>query len=403
MSNEIEGTKELDELKRETLALITKKKMLEHYAKSIDNFIKEANPENKELTREMNEKINAYIKKTLNKKDETLKQIEKIIANKSWKEHELELMEDGLLQEKEVEEVESVAVRYPNLFLITTDLLSRELPFQKLDKINIKLSRNSNKAVTGNMVIEPAFENELTKQLPALTPEHFLYLKGICRLYDAGIKIFTPDMIYRFSVGDSKAEVRPDKRKRVASHIDDMRRMIPNINITELMKQYHKIDKQGEKPVFISDNLLYLKEVFTYVQGVKRSAYKIIEAPILLQLASSLGQVGAFEWALLETKGNSVDDGLIKNYLAQRVVGMENAKNSLRSKRILLDSIYKHIGKENPSDKQARTIKKKVTDILEYWKQENRIKDFAEVKEGRKIRGYDLEVFYKPKTKHKKL
>lgn len=374
-----------------------KKVSEEEQEKAMNTLLEYLSDENADKRK--NDLTNAILKKI----SDTLEQMDR-------RELERVFLEAGLLDEEthflggeETEEVESVVVRYPDTFLITTDLLSRELPFQKLDEINIKLSRNSNKTITGNMVIEPAFENELTKQLPALTPEHFLYLKGVCRLYDAGIKIFTPDMIYRFSVGDSKAEVRPDKRKRVASHIDDMRRMIPNINITELMKQYHKIDKQGEKPVFISDNLLYLKEVFTYVQGVKRSAYKIIEAPILLQLASSLGQVGAFEWALLETKGNSVDDGLIKNYLAQRVVGMENAKNSLRSKRILLDSIYKHIGKENPSDKQARTIKKKVMDILEYWKQENRIKDFSEVKEGRKIRGYDLEVFYKPKTKHKKL
>ena len=303
----------------------------------------------------------------------------------------------------EPEKVESVVVKYPDTFLITTDLLMRELPFQKLDDINIKLSRNSDKVITGDIVIKSDFESELSKQLPALTPEHFLYLKGVCRLYDAGIKIFTPGMVYRFSVGDSKAEVRSDKRERVANHIEDMRRMIPNINITELMKQYHKVDKHEEKPVFISDNLLYLRKVSTYVQGVERSAYKIIDAPILLQLASSLGQIGAFEWSLLETKGNSVDDGLIKNYLAQRVVGMENAKNNLRSKRILLESIYKHIGKENPSEKQSRTIRKKVTDILDYWKQQGRIKDFAEVKEGRKVRGYDLEVVYNPKQKHKKL
>ena len=164
--------------------------------------------------------------------------------------------------EQSEELVENVIVKYPDSFLITTDILTRELPFQKLDDISIKLSRGSDKAITGNIVIEPAFESELTKQLPSLTPEHLLYLKGVCRLYDAGIKIFTPDMVYRFSVGDSKAEVRPDKRERVANHIDDMRRMIPNINITELMKQYHKIDKQEERPVFISDNLLSKRGIY---------------------------------------------------------------------------------------------------------------------------------------------
>lgn len=287
-----------------------------------------------------------------------------------------------------VEPKNNVVVQYPEFALVTTDIINRDLPLQKSDVIDIKF-RKDKKPIS--------IRGKTSEGVSTFTPEHFMYLEGIYRLYDKGFREFSPSMIYRYSVGDQDASTTPARLKRMERHIDELRTTLVYLEITDYAEAFkkHYEDADIERGIVIDNTLLHLERTRVFVQGVETTGYKILSKPVLFRLAEQMEQLGQVEWELLkEPKGTSVNDGLINNYLVKRIAAMRNTKNRMDGRKILLDTIYRHIGKEDATAKQKRTIREKATATLDKWEELEFIKGYSILVDpsSKRKRGFEIEL-----------
>lgn len=251
------------------------------------------------------------------------------------------------------------------------------------------------------VMVSLAFTNsnvEIISRQPYTGYDRAVY-NAICSLWQAGNNSFTPTMVYNAMNGTGNkskggASISPQALEAVTRSIEKQRFTRLKIDCSEQMRYY-----KGLKSAKFDANMLYIEGVEMVMQnGQKVNAYKFVnpdKPPVLYEYSRSIGQVATVSPALLDTSSSirSTDEIIvIREYLIRRIEGMKG-DNNLVSKKISFDAIYFELDIElseltgNARKDIPKRIRKNTETLLSHFKKEGYIKDFAEYKDGRTIKG----------------
>lgn len=229
---------------------------------------------------------------------------------------------------------------------------------------------------------------------------------GICSLYygEGKQRYMTPAQIFRAANGITDSDYEPTEKikETVLREVIEMTCIRGSIYFEEEAKMY---DKSLESYVH-SDSILSLSE-----ERLKMSDGKTIKVvyikddPLLFEYARISGQIGNVSPHLLDVKevnkdkkgaristGNRISNNerrtSIKSFLLQRIYGIIHGD---LNNKVLFDTMYNEIYKNAQgefTDKEKRSIRKFVFQVLDYWAFEGFIKEYAETKIRGKVTGF---------------
>lgn len=173
------------------------------------------------------------------------------------------------------------------------------------------------------------------------TPYDRAVHNGVCTVYEAGNKAFTPEMVYRAMNGLSETErISPQAIGAVTKSIEKSRVTKLTIDFT----QEAKARGLNTTKTSIDDMLLSAQKITVAIPGSNepKEAYQFNTKPILYKYSQEVKQVLTIPLKLLrtrETQNATVGLIVLREYLLRRIEGMKG-KNKLTSNKILYGSIY---------------------------------------------------------------
>lgn len=302
---------------------------------------------------------------------------------------------------EQAEKLEPNLIRYPDKYGTSTDDFINKLALY--DPNNIEVKHSDKTLITGMFVIDEI------EGLPShITNENLMFLEGAFNLYRNRIEAFTPEVLYRYSIGRKDARVTPQQAERAMQNVDRMRTILVDLDFTSFIEKYGDSEAKefvkNDGTVITDSYMLPVHRSRKEVQGVIQDVtYSFLTCPPLLKYNDLLAnkRIGQIDKELLDTLSTSVEDSLIKRYLAKRLIALENPNNRISNPVINFETLYNHIDVEAPNAHKSKHIREKVYAVLDYWKAIGRIsgydKDTPDVKKGRTFTG--VKVHYKKRTK----
>lgn len=283
-------------------------------------------------------------------------------------------------------------IRYPDKYNTSTESFITDLALYDPNNIEVKYG--------GEEVITGFFDIDDIEGLPShVTNENLMFLEGAFNLYLNGIEAFTPEVLYRYSIGNKDARVTDQQKERAIASVERMATIRQELDLTPYIAKYGSketkahLKEEPEGAYIIKSYMLPVEEVTERVQGKRqKTVYRLIQAPALLKyndwLANS--RLGQIDKELLDTLSTSVEDSLIKRYLAKKLIALENPNNRMSNPVINFETLYDHIDVEEPNKYKRKKIREDVCAVLDYWKAIKRIKGYKLTKKGRTFTGVEL-------------
>lgn len=143
--------------------------------------------------------------------------------------------------------------------------------------------------------------------------------------------------------------------------------------------------------------VLQFEVVTAEINGSVTECFHILREPVLCENARNKGQVTGMPMQFLNTPVKKNDENIVlQTYLQRRILVMKNASKGKKiSKVIRLEAVYREMNTDQ-LDGEARRQKEKrirrfMRQILDAWKAEKFIKDYAErLKGNKKIDGIEI-------------
>ena len=203
----------------------------------------------------------------------------------------------------------------------------------------------------------------------------------------------TPQMIYQVMTGDPDARFRSKQSKQLEA--------ISN-SVAKMMRSQITIDASKEAEAFGFDSFQYsgslipAEKVIAKLNGTVVECIHLHRNPPLYDYADRKGQIGRADIKLLNSPLNKTEEtSILQGYLLRRILAIKNPHNK-QSNSILYETIYRQLEISAPNDgalrKKKIDIRKKVKDILEYWKSVNFIRKYEETTKGQVIYSITIEV-----------
>lgn len=221
----------------------------------------------------------------------------------------------------------------------------------------------------------------------------------------SGNRIFTPAVLHRAMTNMTEAnDPSPQQKGAITKSINKMR--FENIHIDckeELERMNATIDGKKVTGGGIDDYMLPLRVVTVNAGGKEMKAYQFIDEPIIYKYALATKQILTIPAECLsimqvDAKTKKVTANrikltdtriIIRDYLLRRIAVMKGKTKT--SNHILLDDMYEKICEPSPTTEKAHDINTFVKLVLAYWAGIGYIKSFKVLKEGRSIRGYEVQ------------
>ena len=217
---------------------------------------------------------------------------------------------------------------------------------------------------------------------------------GVVTLYAAGNNIVTPTMVYRAMNGLTESEyISPQALEAVTKSLDKSRRIYTIIDYTDEAKMYNK---KVEKTTY-EGYLLAAEKIKVKINGKEHEAYQIL-SPILYKYAQISGQIISVPIKYLQTKDavRSTDEVIVvRGYLLRQIEWLRNTKTN-RSDNITYQSIYEELEvskivlDQKAYENKTAKIRSNVKAILEEWKEQGYIINYAEYKERNRLIGIKI-------------
>ena len=322
-------------------------------------------------------------------------------ADYSYSTKFLEEIEKEALVIKEATEfeIETNPIQYPSIYNALTDSFVYKIA--SYDPTNVEVEHGGEKLITGMFVIE-----EIEGLPSQISNENLMFLEGACNLYLNGINAFTPEVLYRFSIGRPDARVTEQQKQRAIKSVERLDSIRQELDLTPYIQKYG--NKEAKEYIedggvfIINSRMLNVDWYYGKVQGVRHSQqYRLNKAPALLEYNKWLAnkRIGQIDKALLDVLSTSVEDSLIKRELARRLIALENPNNNISNNVINFETLYSRIDLENPSKKKRQSIREKVYAVLDYWKAIGRINGYDKnVKKGRTFTGVKIDYIKRSKA-----
>lgn len=311
--------------------------------------------------------------------------------------HMGESLRDHLLQaikEGTAGELDSLRSMIPKVAVINNSKLAQNITKDFVGAGEIELDVGTAKKPL-TIVASLAYDDpalSITGRQPFTAYDRTVY-NGICSLFQAGNKHFTPVMVYRAMNGVTENRyISPQAVGAVTRSIEKLRVTKLTIDCTDQLKAYPKL-----RQATVDDMLLTVKKVRVLNQnGEIQDAYAFNSIPILYDYSRSIGQVLSIPPRLLNSskKLNTTEEVIvIREYLIRRIEGMKG-KNALKSDRITYAAIYEELGIDQTAitKDKARKIRDNTEKLLGHLQAEGFISGFTEYKSGRTIAGLQISL-----------
>ena len=302
--------------------------------------------------------------------------------------------------QKDIVTSEPNLIRYPDKYNTSTDNFINDLALY--DPSNIEVAHSGEPLITG------FFDIDDIEGLPShITNENLMFLEGAFNLYLNGIEAFTPEVLYRYSIGNKDARVTEQQKERAIASVERMATIRQELDLTPYIQKYGSkeakahLKEEPEGAYIIKSYMLPVEEVTERVQGKRqKTVYRLIQAPALLKYNDWLAndRIGQIDKELLDTLSTSVEDSLIKRYLAKRLIALENPNNRMSNPVVNFETLYDHIDVEEPDKYKRKKIREDVCAVLDYWKAIKRIKGYKLTKKGRAFTGVELNYIKRRKA-----
>jgi len=252
--------------------------------------------------------------------------------------------------------------------------------------------------------------DELSENLPAIyggtwTQRDREVESAYFTLYENGIEVFTPEMLFRTLYG------RADSEKPTAQQIGAMTRTIEkHRNLRTMIDCQDEFERRGYSPdkAYFRDPPLMVSEIVVEAGGRAKRAYRFVTQPIRLGYIKKLRQIVDVPRELLDIKeldkrghitarSKSLTEQrlFVRNELLRRIEGIKNPNNKLRQKTIALESytdsegyhrgLYEIAGHKAPTKQQADKVRSFARDALDFWKASGYIRGYSFEKKGKTI------------------
>src|SRR5699024_3718704 len=168
--------------------------------------------------------------------------------------------------------------------------------------------------------------------------------------YLNGINAFTPEVLYRFSIGRPDARVTEQQKQRAIESVERLDSIRQELDLTPYIQKYG--NKEAKEYIedgwvfIINSRMLNVDWYYGKLQSVRYSQqYRLNKAPALLEYNKWLAnkRIGQIDKALLDVLSTSVEDSLIKRELARRLIALENPNNNMSNNVINFETLYSRI------------------------------------------------------------
>lgn len=128
----------------------------------------------------------------------------------------------------------------------------------------------------------------------------------------------------------------------------------------------------------------------------KKGGFRIVETPILLDFARSRGHIMKIDDLVYNVPdmSNTRENLILKDYIVRRVEAM--ISNHMLSRYIKIETVYEYMRTQNDRRVTER-LRKKINQILTHLKSCGYILDYAELRSGNRVTGYEI-MLYKKKN-----
>lgn len=301
---------------------------------------------------------------------------------------------EAAAQEGEAEPLQLLKSIYPENAVFPNSKVINQLPLlcNRAGK-NTPLKANKDRAKEPITVIASlAYDDKNLHTSKALTGYDREVLNGVCSLFEAGNKHFTPAMVYRAMNGITHASnISAEATKKISQSIDKLRFTRLTIDYTAQAIQYGL----NAKTCKVDDMLLSIQGVRIQNQnGEEIGAYQFNTIPILYSYSKRIGQVITVPMEMLDTRKlikTTNELTVIKGYLIRRIETMKR-KGSKLSNKIQYETItgYAGLGMGINQTRKAGKVREQVTAILDHLTEKGMIRGHAPYKIGRAFIGVEI-------------
>lgn len=212
-------------------------------------------------------------------------------------------------------------------------------------------------------------------------------------LMAAGQPLFTTKMVYELMTGQGD-----DKAGKWYSEqaLQRVQKVIDKLRFTPCRIDWSRHAEAKKLPkgtgMMVETVMLPADKVKLTHYGQEGVGYYMQKNSQVYRHAHAVGQICTVEKKVLDVPGinNSEDNIVLKHYLIRRIEGMRDKKNRLQSDIVLLSSIYEICSACQQMD--MKRTRKRVMQILDYWKEIGYIADYELVMEGRTTRAIRFSI-----------
>jgi hypothetical protein len=289
-------------------------------------------------------------------------------------------------------------------YVIPNTKVANLLPSGKLipDEITdvvVKGQTSRTKEVTTKVVLSYDNDNVTLRGRHKITAYDRVVHNAIISIKKADNKHFTPAMVYRTMNGLTDNEkASPVAIEKITESVNKLLATRASIDFTDEAKMYRKnISSATLEGSLIEARKIELKAGKETVIGYEFISEK---DPIIYEHAKVSGQIYTIDVNLLQTKykvRGTEEVIIIREYLIRQIEWIKSEKVT-RSENITYQGIYEELGisPTNLDEKEYREktfkIRNHVKAILETWTEQNYIKDYAEYKEGKQVKGIKIQI-----------
>lgn len=202
---------------------------------------------------------------------------------------------------------------------------------------------------------------------------------AVVTLYvEGGNEFFTPQMVYRTMTGSPAARLSVKQQKSISNSLKKLMFSLVRIEASK-----EECEAYGFDRFFYEGAVIQLEKCVAVVNGLNLEMYHLLCQPVLYTYAGKKNQIGKFDIRLLNSPVNKNEEIItLQSYLYRRILAVKG--NAKLSSTIIYSTIYKKLNISSVSAgglrKKKLKIRKIVGQILNYWVEQNFIKNFSENK-----------------------
>lgn len=280
----------------------------------------------------------------------------------------------------------------PRSYIMQIDAISNQLAsLSENNRFNV--GKRGNQPVTTTVTLDMPDHMKIEGG-HALTTYDKSIINGVTSLLESGNTVFSIPMLYHAMTGKQNPTVDEGLYEELGGKLEKMRRMILSINLSEEREAQYITGQYGEikvEDLTIEGYLLPLNKISGFLNGKKTELFQIIQHPPLYSYSKMKRQLASVKISLLGAPVNNNSTTIpLKTYLLQRIEMMKNKRNRIFSSTILYESIYHELAADDASKTKKLRIRSYTTTILQYFVDQDYIKNYVEYKKGRNIAGIEI-------------